>query len=328
MRSGALVATVLCVGMAAEARADERVLIALVDNHGSRALVARLEAELVTVGFRVERVKARTRESLAQVAARSGALAVVMVRNGDASISLWGEHPDSGATAFSDVIRVDASRKDVSAVSAVESLRGRLLRLGVTPETLTSEVTPPPESPPPPPPVVEEEPPSEVTFGALLAGGVGVGVSEPAGFARVGLHFEPVSLLSIALTGTWQALSHDLHEPEGSASVRIAYLTLGADLVLDHEPLSFGVGPAFAAALVDMEGSAGGNYRGVHAPVWTMGPLAHTMLAYRVLGPLHVRADAELGVTFPRVTVRFAGRDTADWGQPFGLATLGADLKF
>jgi hypothetical protein len=326
VRGAALVATVLCVGMAAEARADERVLIALVDNHGSRALVARLEAELTTVGFRVERVRARTHESLAQVAARSGALAVVMVRNGDRTISLWGEHPDSGATAFSDVIRVDASRKDVSAVSVVESLRGRLLRLGVTPATLASEVTPPPE--PPPPPVVEEPPPSEVTFGALFAGGVGVGISDPAGFARVGLHFEPVSFLSLALTGTWQPLTHDIDEPEGSASVRIAYLTLGADLVLDRDPLSFGVGPAFALALVDMEGSAGGNYRGVHDPVWTVGALAHTMLAYRVLGPLHLRADAELGVTFPSVAVRFAGRDTADWGQPFGLASLGADLKF
>jgi hypothetical protein len=310
--------------MAAEVRADERVLIALVDNHGSRSLVARLEAELTTVGFRVERVHARTRESLAQVAARSGALAVVMVRSGDLTIELWGEHPDSGATAFSDKIRVEPTRKDVAAVTAVESLRGRLLRLGVTPDTLASEVAPPeprrPEKP--------REPSDPVTFGALFAGGVGVGISNPAGFVRVGLHLEPASFVSIALSGTWQPLTHDLHEPEGSASVRIAYLTLGADLVLDHDPLSWGVGPAFALVLVDMEGSAGGNYRGVRDPVWTMGPLAHTMLAYRVLGPLHLRADAEFGVTFPRVAVRFAGRDAAEWGQPFGLATLGADLKF
>jgi hypothetical protein len=310
--------------MAVEARADERVLIALVDNHGSRALVARLEAELTTTGFRVERVRARTRESLAQVAARSGALAVVMVRSGDLAIELWGEHPDSGATAFSDSIRVDAARKDVAAVTAVESLRGRLLRLGVTPDTLASEVAPP--EPPPPAPPVEPSPP--LTFGAFFAGGVGVGVSSPAGFARVGLHFEPVSFLSVGLSGTWQPLTHDLHEPEGSASVRIAYLTLGADWLIERDPLSFGIGPAFAVVLVDMEGSAGGNYRGVHDPVWTVGPLAHAMLAYHLLGPLHLRADGELGVTFPSVAVRFAGRDAAEWGQPFALGTLGADLKF
>jgi hypothetical protein len=312
--------------MAAEARADERVLIALVENHGSRALVARLEAELTTTGFRVERVRARTRESLAQVAARSGALAVVMVRSGDLTIELWGEHPDSGATAFSDSIRVDASRKDVAAVTAVESLRGRLLRLGVTPDTLASEVAPP--EPPSAPPEKPPEPARPLTFGAFLAGGVGVGVSAPAGFARVGLHFEPVRFLSVALSGAWQPLTHDLHEPEGSASVRIAYLTLGADLLLERDPLSFGLGPAFALVLVDMEGSAGGNYRGVHDPVWTVGPLAHAMLAYRLLGPLHLRVDGELGVTFPRVAVRFAGRDAAEWGQPFALGTVGADLKF
>jgi hypothetical protein len=327
VKHGALAAAVLSVGLAAHAQSDERVLIALVENHGSRALVARLEAELLAMGFRVERVRARTRESLAQVAARRGALAVVMVRDGDGRIELWGEHPDSGATAFSEVVRVDPARKDVSAVTAVESLRGRLLRLGVTPDTRVSEVAPAEPLPPPPAPILEE-PSSPVTFGAFFAGGAGAGVSALTGFVRAGVHLEPTSFLSIALSGAWQPITHELAEPEGSASLRIAYLSLGADLTFDQAPLSFGVGPAFAVALVDMEGTAGGDYRGVHAPVWTVGPLVHGMVAYHVLGPLHLRADAELGIALPRVAVSFAGRDVARWGAPFGLGSIGADLKF
>ena len=47
-----------------------------------------------------------------------------------------------------------------------------------------------------------------------------------------------------------------------------------------------------------------------------------------VVGPLALRADAELGLAMPQVVVRFAGRDVATWGRPFVLYTLGADLRF
>lgn len=333
MRWQAAATILLSATLTREARSDERVLIALVENRGSSALVARLEAELVAVGFRVQRVRARTRESLAQVAARRGALAVVMVHTGDQVIELWGEHPDSGATAFSDRIRVARTSKDIAAVTAVESLRGRLLRLGVTPTTRTSELLPPPESSQAGEPIEPIEPimaetPAALTWGALFAAGVGLGVSAPAGFVRAGLHVEPWPFVSLELKGAWQPLTQELREPEGTAAVRIAQLSLGADLLFSHEPLLFGAGLGVDFAVVDMEGSASGEYRGESDSVWTLGPLAHTLLGYRVLGPLHVRADAELGVMLPRVAVRFAGHRKATWGQPFALFTLGVDLRF
>jgi hypothetical protein len=38
-----------------------------------------------------------------------------------------------------------------------------------------------------------------------------------------------------------------------------------------------------------------------------------------------VRAALASGVTLPRAVVSFGGREVADWGRPFALATLGLE---
>jgi hypothetical protein len=62
--------------------------------------------------------------------------------------------------------------------------------------------------------------------------------------------------------------------------------------------------------------------------VVTAGPLLHLSTVLRLVGPLHLRGDAELGGGTSRVVVRFAGRDVTSWGQPHVLGTLGLELLF
>ena len=305
---------------------NDTVLIALVDNQGSRELVARVEAELLALGFRVHRLERRRREPLPLFAARSGAVAAVAVRTRDASIELWGEDPDSGGTAFADVVPVDTRRgKDVAAVAAAEALRGRLLRLGVTPQTLRSEVK---RTPAPAPVIPAPEPDPSPRFGAFFGVGAGNGTDGVSEYLRVGAEVIPSPWLSLSLSGSWQPLPDTITAPEGNASVRVFIATLGADLQFVDDRLRLGVGPAFLLGMVDMEGTARGNYSGRGERVLTTGATLHGMSSLELVGPLHLRADAEIGLAMPRVVVRFAGRDVASWGRPYVLCTLGLGLLF
>ncbi len=302
------------------------MLIALVDNQGSRELVARVEAELLALGFRVQRLERHRRESLPEFARRSGALAAVAVRSRDASIELFGEDPDSGGTAFADVVPVNPRRpKDVAAVAAAEALRGRLLRLGVTPQTRRSEVKKPgPPAPPAPPPPE----PAGPRYGGFFSVGAGSSTDGVAAFLRVGAEAVPLPWFSLSLSGSWQPLPDQISAAEGEASVRVFMANLGADLLLGDEDLRFGAGPGLFVAMVDMEGTARGNYRGRGERILTTGVLLHGMGALRLVGPLNLRADAELGLALPRVVVSFAGREVASWGRPYALCSLGLDLLF
>jgi hypothetical protein len=306
---------------------EATVLIVLVDNQGSRELVARVEAELSALGFRVRRLSRRGNEALPRLARRAAAVAAVGVRRRDVAIDLWGEDPDSGHTAFADRIAVDPARgKEIAAVAAAEALRGRLLRLGVTAQTLQSEVAKAPPAAEPEPAPLETR---GVRYGAFFALGPGSGLSSvPSAFMRVGGEIAPLSWLSLSLAGAWQPLPDELSAREGEASVRVAQALLSADYRFGSDALRWGAGPGFALALVDMEGSAGGDYRARSERLVTSGPFAHGMAALRLVGPLHLRADAELGVALPRIVVRFAGRDVASWGRPFLQCALGLELFF
>jgi hypothetical protein len=57
----------------------------------------------------------------------------------------------------------------------------------------------------------------------------------------------------------------------------------------------------------------------------TAGPLVRAAVALEITPSLRARAALASGVTFPRAVVSFGGRDVADWGRPFALATLGLE---
>jgi hypothetical protein len=45
-------------------------------------------------------------------------------------------------------------------------------------------------------------------------------------------------------------------------------------------------------------------------------------------GAFGLRAHASIGVSIPRVVVRFDRREVADWGRPFALVALGPEFTF
>ena len=52
-------------------------------------------------------------------------------------------------------------------------------------------------------------------------------------------------------------------------------------------------------------------------------PFARLELAPQIVGPLRASLQGFAGVALPAVAVRFAGREVASYGQPFGSAFLG-----
>jgi hypothetical protein len=68
------------------------------------------------------------------------------------------------------------------------------------------------------------------------------------------------------------------------------------------------------------------GYGGQSASIVTVGPLLRVCATLDVTPALRVRTAIGAGVTAPHAVIRFAGREVADWGQPFGLMTLGLEL--
>jgi hypothetical protein len=292
----------------------------------------RLEAELSTLGLSVQEAEPDPGATLEAMARTRGARAAVRVAEQDNAIELWVEARTPAAPPIHQIVPVDPRRGwSLAAVASLEILRAELLEVR-EPQTV------PPSPPPPPPPAPEKPerllaaPPMKAPLlWAHLAGGAesspgGLGPSvELFGELRLQLR----SWFDVGAFGAFSPVAAQVTAAEGIARSRHAILGVAADVGGRFGVATASLGAGGVIALFWLSGDAPApGYAGQNASVTTAGPLVRACGSLDVTPSLRLRSELAAGVTMPHAVIRFAGRQVADWGQPFVLLTLGLELGF
>jgi hypothetical protein len=313
--------TLACVATT-RAWAEDSATIVLVERTPNPALAARLQAELEALGFRVSR---RASEApLESIARAEGAVAGVGI---DRALELWIVDTDTGKTAVREQISLDAS--DLAAVTASETVRARLLRVGVTPES-SRRPAPPPPAPAEPAPVEPVARPRDALASVWAAAGLrhapgGLGPMLDASFGG-GLKLTRALGIELGLGLTPEGAR--VTEPEGRSRVRFYRAELA---LLAHFRVgtgSFTMGPGCGILATEMTGQAEAPLLDRTAWVYAATPALFSGYRLPLAGAFGLRAHASIGLSIPRVVVRFDRREVADWGRPFALVALGPELTF
>jgi hypothetical protein len=320
--------TALLLLLSAEARGDQETIVRV---RSSRiALDERLSAELSTLGLPIRQVEPLDPgTTLEEVARASGARAAVRVLEQENAIELWVEPRRGADPPIHQLVPVDPRRGwNLAAVSALEILRADLLEVRDEPAPLRG----PPAPDPLPRPSDEALLPmrtkapwlwAHVAAGAESSpGGLGVS-SELLGEVRIDL----THWFDVAAFGAFSPSADQVTGREGVANVRHAIVGAGADARARWRSATASLGIAGVVAVFAMNGEAlAPGYAGQSASIVTAGPMLRVGAALDVAARLRVRMEIGAGLTVPHAVIRFAGREVADWGQPFGLATLGLEL--
>jgi hypothetical protein len=283
-------------------------------------LEERLSAELATLGFDVKDVDSKNPEAdLEQIALSNGATAAVRVQR-DGAIELWVRSPHGTEPPLHETIAADARRDwNLTAVSALEALRAHLLRL--RPESVP-EPRPVPTSPP-----ASLPSPATRRMWLVLGGGAeaSAGGLGPSAAILAELRFEPQPWLDVSAFGVLAPFPAQVEGHEGAASVRQAVAGLAVDVQsrLARANVSLGLGAAIAE--LSTKGQPSPGYAANDASSLTAGPVLRSCASIDVTPAVRLRAEILGGVTAPRAVIRFAGREVAAWGRPFGLLILGLE---
>ncbi|HEY6079969.1 MAG TPA: hypothetical protein VIW29_14245, partial [Polyangiaceae bacterium] len=115
----------------------------------------------------------------------------------------------------------------------------------------------------------------------------------------------------------------EVSDAEGEARVRL----LSVGVVFDAYPVdgkvSFKVGLGVQLVNASMTGQAEPPWAGQDDSVLVAAGVARTGVALRLSGRVRAELSAFAGVCSPRIAVRVAGRNVADFGQPFIGGSLG-----
>lgn len=326
---GAVCFVVFCVTLlwAAAALAQK---VAIARTPGDRRIASRVNAELSALGFEVQLVPETSStepRSLREIALGHGAVAGLRASPSKTGIELWIVNPNTGATAYEEVVTVASRNDELLALRSVEVLRARLLKLGV----LSSA---------PPPPAVEEAPVESLTVATpqpaplpaigvqLLSADVGVSYTvEPSALsnyesARVGLTLAPAPWWSASTFAMLPLRESEVTASAGMARVNATLLALGGDLHLRRSRLRASFGAGAALAFLDVSGEAEPPYQTED----------HLLLAavpfLRVGGSAAVADRVALGLEFlaglaaPPSIVRLDSDEVAQWGHPLLSASF------
>jgi hypothetical protein len=315
------------LALPATARAEGESIVRVRSSLG--ALDERLAAELSTLGLAVQEVDAPEPDvSLEQIARSRGARAAVRVDERGGAIELWVESRRGAPSLHQRVFAKGRRGWNLAAVSALEILRADLLEV---------------RDPPPPAPPVEVAPAvpdrrdavdatprastparlwAHVAAGAEFSpGGLG-----PSADAIAELRLE-LPWFEVGAFGSFAPVSDQVSAVEGVARTRHAMGGAFVDGRVHWGPATLSLGAGGVVAFFWMNGTAlAPAYEGRAASMATAGPWLRGCAALAITPSMRVRLELSGGSTFPRAVIRFAGREVADWGQPFGLVTLGLEL--
>lgn len=340
--AGALLATT-------EARAANRRVV--VGGREHDAITARVEKELVAMGFEVVRLDAAEGCSRSAVAQRiqDAAAHAATCTDGDA-IGVWVVEPSGMRLRDVVVARaLDEQERDMAAVRAAEIARASLELVDAEPEP-----APPPK---PAAPAVIASPravdrpvaaPPKEKLSRVPAFVAGAGLSTVMGIDASVAAFSAEAEIGI---GRWLAIAPRLDLPiewhdvqAGSLRVKPGFTGVGAVLPLMHSSaivvprLGAGLGVAWidAESTQTFASQIAPDGSGRFVPVtrsgsdgtWSPAAYLSAALSFRIAGPLRMTVDGAFGTTMNRLVVRTQDVDRAYWGAPFGALALRAELLF
>lgn len=317
----ALAMTLLLLSL--EARAGDRLVVGIVSNDATTEMENHLTAQLHQLGFDVTDV-ARLGDPASPEAAPS-TVAVFKVRDDD-TIELW--IVEEGQPRQREVFQPTSGSQDyryATAVRAVESLRARLVKLGVLPPPASDE----PETPPPPPPGIQSEPDPESGLSVGVGGAVlrSAGGVPATGHAVVSATWAVDRGIGLRGFGFVPVMTAELEGPEGRAEVEPTLL--GASFLLESgdgaaRPTA-GAGLAFVH--VDTKGEAAASFRGHQDGTSAAVGFATVGMAVHPSSALRIGGDVMVGTALPRADVVFDERKAATWGTVVVGVTIGVEAR-
>lgn len=339
------------LGSARDADAAKRRVV--VGGREDDAISARVQNELVAMGFDVVRIDAAegcARSAIAQRVREVNANAATCT-DGDA-VGVWVVEP--GGMRLRDVVVArtsDEQQRDMAAVRAAEIARASL-------ELVESDAEPtrakpaPAGSPAPSAPPDADRPAAPATpkqkLSRIPAFVAGAGMSTLMGVDASVAAFSAEAEIGI---GRWLSVAPRLDYPiewhnvqSGSLKARPGFTGITAVLPLTHPSafviprLGAGLGVAWIEAestetfrqQFNPDGSVGvlGLTRAGTDSTWSPAGYLSAALSMRIGGPVRMTVDGALGTTVSRLVVRTQSVDRAYWGTPFGALALRAELLF
>jgi hypothetical protein len=300
------------------------------------AAVRRVAAELEAIGFSVQ-VEITTEPARLESAetddasARRRAVVRVDTARGEAHLFV---RDGTGGTTARIVERGPDDQPAPDAVLAhrtVEVLRASLRELSSAgPPAITPEPAAPatPATTPPDPP--RSDPQRHDTLllllGAAIAGSPGA--LSPTGHAALGLRWQAHPRVGVAVRGLLPVHARTLSRPEGRATAWLgtaeAWVWVG--LARPARRWQPDLGASVGAVLLGVRGEATDPLRSRNELVAAATLAGGGGLSVWLHTRVRVRASGFIGAAVPRPAVRFAGREVAAWGRPFGGAVLGVEI--
>jgi hypothetical protein len=329
----ALCALVLCALALCVARAAQAEVVVRVSDGGSAELARKLGSELRYAGFGVQRSSSAARAPALRVESAE-VVELVLARPGDA-----------------DVITQTLIRReqdgDAFALRVVEHLRARLVDLGWSlpeaeeapaPEASARPTELPPPAPQPPQTPIDDRAPaqdagsfarpvSKLWFdaglhGSLAAGGVGL---TPHGV--LGARLDLSEHFAVRVAGLFPLAFNEVAAEEGEAELAWHVFVAGVDYSPRlPEPWLASVGLRAGVLVIDVQGSASGDYVG-RSDRLLAGVYGVELGAGRaLLDWLRLRVTLFTGLDAPRPVLHFDEREVAGLGRWFGSAGISLDI--
>lgn len=308
--------------------------VAIARTPGDRRIASRVNAELRALGFEVELVSETSStepRGLRDIALDRGAVAALRASPSKTGIELWIANPNTGTTAYEEVVTVTSRNDELLALRSVEVLRARLLKLGVLsgappPPTAADEAAAPlvtraPES-------ASKSAPSPAIGLQLLSADAGVSYTiEPSALsnyesARLGLTLAPSAWWSISTFGMLPLRESKVAASEGLARVNATLLALASDVHLRRSRLKVSFGAGAALTFLDVSGEAEPPYQAEDHRLRAAVPFLRVGASAAVADRLGLGLEFLAGLTLPPSVVRIDSNEVADWGRPLLSASL------
>lgn len=306
-------------------------IIALVRSRGDQVIALRLAAELDALGYLVVEITgpAATRAlvDLARIHDVDAFLRPTPSRTGIELLVLMPPGPDAQrpeAGMLEDVVSVGRRRHDdLLALRAVETLRARLLEVGLIapPEVFeASEVAELEPEPGPLEPTKSEsvDPWMWIELAPSYGGNTEMGFGPRM---QVALRAEPTSVWSVSVLGNFALTSREVRRSVGEAEVTAHWLALATDVRLVQSAWAWDVGAGVGAVRLFVDGSAETPFEGRSTAVTTSLPFVRTAVHPELSPLLRLRLEVLAGWAMPRTVVGFLDQD-APWGRPELQASL------
>ncbi|WP_437978648.1 hypothetical protein WMF11_20395 [Sorangium sp. So ce295] len=359
----------LCLLVAPEARAappdpppePPRTKVVLIADRRSDSIMARVYAELATLGFTVVVVRGGaeppSQGPIETSAREAGAAAEIRVTEVPGGVEISIARGATGQSVHSAVMADDPA---TVAVRAVELLRASLLDVR-SPRPSQGEVEADPEAravvdmqePPParPAPVAAARPRADGTSRpppppALGPGAIrstpmtfGVGAAPAILWSAGGVPATPMLDVSgYAMIRSRLGLSTFVQIPlasasregkEGTRHTRIALAALGMRVPLGPTDAAWlpSAGAGLAAAWLHVEGEGRSpRYAGRSEDAYAVAAYLRAGLSFAPTPHLRISEHLLAGIAVPRLVIDAAGRATDTWGRPFLGASLGVEV--